>query len=168
MPPPLTASAIAGERVYAANGCIYLPQPASAPRLAFHGYRERLGAAPNGRPRLHSGEPAFPGHDAHRSRSHEYRRAPALHPLALPASLRARCRHAGVDHAVVPVSFQSAAGKGAAQFRGGRRARPARAAARNTRSSPRRTRETLAAYLLSLKHNYPLPEAGDPPATASK
>ncbi len=167
LPPPLTASAIAGERVYAANGCIYCHSQQVRPAWLSTDIEKGLGPRQTVARDYMRESPPFLGtmrtgpdltnvgvrrHDVLWHYQHLYE-PDVVTPGSIMPSFRFLFK-------IQPVNVRPSAE--AVPVRGPHAPPP------GWEVVPSQDARDLAAYLLSLKHDYPLPEANDQPASAAK
>lgn len=158
VPPPLTASAIAGERVYAANGCIYCHSQQVRPAWLSTDIEKGWGARQTVARDYMRESPPFLG---------TMRSGPDLTNVGVRRSdVRWHYEHLYEPDVVTPGSimpsfrflFEIRPGRGhssleAVAVRGPHAPPP------GYEVVPTQAARDLAAYLLSLNHNYPLSEA---------
>ncbi len=165
VPPPLTESAIAGERVYAANGCIYCHSQQVRPAWLSTDIEKGLGTRQTVARDYMRENPPFLG---------TMRSGPDLTNIgARQPVVRWHYEHLYEPDVVTPGSIMPS-------FRFLFKVRPVKerpsfeavpvrgpyAPPAGYEVVPTQDARNLVAYLLSRKHNFPLPDAGDPPAAA--
>jgi cytochrome c oxidase cbb3-type subunit 2 len=167
VPPPLTGAAIAGERVYAANGCIYCHSQQVRPAWLSTDIEKGWGPRQTVARDYMRESPPFLG---------TMRTGPDLTNIGVrQPDVRWHYQHLFEPDVVTPGSimpsfrflFKIQPIKDRPSFEAVS-VRGPHAPPPGYEVVPTQDARNLAAYLLSLKHNYPLPEAGDLPAAAGK